>query len=100
MGPAVRDERGDVVVNAERLTRWRSVAHHHPDGPGDDATQWELYDTIATTYPLALEQEQHAMIRQLRSHLPAVPQRQRMALIDRIERSIGQNLEEEVDFGQ
>ena len=86
-------------MSAQRLARWRSLAQR-PDSPDDNAAQWELFDTIETTYPLAFEHEQHAMIRQLRAHLPAVPQDRRMALIDDIERSIGQNLEEDLDLGQ
>lgn len=57
-----------------------------------------LFETIKETYALALEPEQHAMIRQVRSHLPTVPVDERNALIADIERSVGQNIEEEPEY--
>ena len=64
----------------------------------EDAAERTLFETISQTYALALEPEQQAMIRQLRSHLQSVPADERNALIADIERSVGQNLEEELEF--
>ncbi len=81
------------------LTGRRSAGRPPTEGT-EVAAQRELFDTIKATYPVALEQEQHAMIRQLRSHLPTVSEAMRTTLIDDIERSIGQAVEEEADLGQ
>ncbi len=64
----------------------------------EDPAERTLFETIRETYALALEPEQHAMIRQLRSHLPTVPADERNALIADIERSVGQNIEEELEY--
>ena len=42
---------------------------------------------------LRLEPEQHAMIKELRFHLPTIPFGERMVLIDDIENAISQNIE-------
>ncbi len=64
----------------------------------ENPAEQTLFETIRQTYALALEPEQHAMIRQLRSHLPTVPVDERNALIADIERSVGQNIEEELEY--
>lgn len=53
----------------------------------------EIFQTIQSTYVLALESEQRAMVEELRHRLPTIPFGERSALIDDIERSIGENLE-------
>lgn len=68
--------------------------------PADDnRDEQEIFATLEATYPLAGEVEQRAMVEQLRSHLPTIPADRRMALIDAIERAIGENVEwQEQDF--
>ena len=68
------------------------------DHHAEDPRERELFKTIRQTYVLALEPEQRAMIRELRVRMGTVPAVERMALIDDIERSVGQNIEEELDF--
>jgi hypothetical protein len=64
----------------------------------EDLAERELFETIRTTYALALEPEQQAMIKELRNKLGTIPQWERVELINDIETVIGQNLEEEFDF--
>ena len=64
----------------------------------EDPADRTMFETIRETYALALEPEQQAMIRQLRSHLRTVPAHERNALIADIERSVGQDLEEELEY--
>lgn len=66
--------------------------------PLDDPADRQLFETIKATYMLALEPEQHAMVRQLRSQLPSIALPERTELIDDIQNAIGQNLEEEAEF--
>ena len=66
--------------------------------PDEDPAERELFETIKATYALALEPEQHAMVRQLRHRLPTISAEERMELIDDIHNSIGQNVEEEQAF--
>ncbi|MET0864585.1 MAG: hypothetical protein ABWZ98_09655 [Nakamurella sp.] len=61
----------------------------------DAAAERELFETMRTTYAVALEPEQQAMIRELRHHLTTIPADERMALIDDIENAIGQHLEDQ-----
>lgn len=64
-----------------------------PEQRQEDPAERELFETIKATYSLALEPEQHAMITELRSHLPTIGSDERLSLIDDIESSIGQNIE-------
>jgi hypothetical protein len=64
----------------------------------EDPAERETFDTIKSTYPLAFEPEQHAMIKELRSRLSTISAGERTALIDAIERAIGRNIEEQEDF--
>lgn len=64
----------------------------------EDAAEQDLFETIRTTYALALEPEQHAMVKQLRDHLNSIPYEQRLELINAIQEAIGRNLEEEFEF--
>ena len=64
-----------------------------PDQPQEDPAERELFETIKATYALAPEPELHAMIRELRQHLPTLSFRERKALIDDIESAIGQDIE-------
>ena len=66
----------------------------------EDAAEREIFETIRTTYPLALEPEQHAMIRELRDQLQSIPDQQRLGLINEIQKVIGRNLEEEYEIRQ
>ena len=66
--------------------------------PMEDAADRELFETIKATYSLALEPEQHAMVRQLQNGMRTVPQQERMSLIDGIRNAIGQNLEDELEL--
>ena len=59
----------------------------------EDPAERELFETIKGTYALAEEPEQHAMIKELRFHLPTIPSGERMGLIDNIENAIGRNME-------
>ena len=63
------------------------------DQPQEDPAERELFETIKATYALAPEPELHAMIRELRQHLPTLSSRERKALIDDIESAIGQDIE-------
>ena len=51
-----------------------------------------------TTYALALEPEQHAMVNELRDDLRTIRWEERLELINDIQNAIGQNLEEEFEF--
>jgi len=64
-----------------------------PEQPKEAAAERELFETIKSTYALAEEPEQRAMIKQLRSHLPTIPSSELMSLIDEIESAVGQNVE-------
>ncbi len=64
-----------------------------PEQPKEDPAERELFETIKATYALALEPEQHAMIKELRFHLPTISFGERMVLIDDIENAISQNIE-------
>ena len=64
----------------------------------EDPAERELFETIRTTYPLALEPEQQAMIKELRDRMRTIPKGERLELINDIEKAIGQNLEEEFEF--
>lgn len=65
----------------------------------EDAAEREIFETIKATHAFALEPEQRAMIKELRSNLATISSDERMALINDIENSIGQNLEElELDY--
>ena len=65
----------------------------------EDPAERELFETIRATYTFALEPEQHAMIKELRSHLSTISVEERLALIDAVESAIGQNIEgEEFDY--
>jgi hypothetical protein len=64
----------------------------------EDPEERELFETIRTTYALALEPEQNAMIKELREGVRTIPQWERLELINDIENAIGQNLEEEFEF--
>ena len=64
----------------------------------EDPAERELFETIRTTYPLALEPEQHAMVKELRDQLRTIPDEERTELIDDIQKAIGLNLEEEFEF--
>ena len=63
------------------------------DEPQEDPAERELFETIKSTYLLAVEAEQRAMVTELRHHLPTLAFRERTALIDDIETAIGQNIE-------
>ena len=65
------------------------------DRPEEDPGERRLFETIRTTYALALEPEQLAMVRQLRNHLASISFEERTELIDDIQRAIGQNMEDE-----
>jgi hypothetical protein len=65
--------------------------------PTEDPAERGLFETMKATYLLALEPEQHAMINQLRK-MPTIPLEERRALISDIENSVGQKLEEDVEF--
>jgi hypothetical protein len=69
-----------------------------PQETSEDPAEREIFETIKSTYSLALEPEQHAMIKQLRSHLATISVDERVALINAIERSVGQNIEEEQEL--
>ena len=64
-----------------------------PEPHREDPAERELFETIKGTYALAEEPEQHAMIKELRFHLPTIPSGERMGLIDNIENAIGRNME-------
>jgi hypothetical protein len=65
----------------------------------EDPAQRQLFDTIASTYALASEPEQRAMITELRSrHLRSIPEQERERLIDDIRTAVGRDLEDEQDF--
>lgn len=64
----------------------------------EDPAERELFETISATYALALEPEQHAMVKQLRDHLRTIPQEERLGLINSIQEAIGRNLEEEFEY--
>ena len=65
----------------------------------EDPGEREIFETIKSTYMLAFEPEQHAMIKQLRSrHLATIPVNERATLIDAIESAIGQNVEEQEEY--
>ena len=77
---------------------WKGTAVE-PEQPKENPADRELLETIKATYALALEPEQHAMIKELRFNLPTISVDERMVLIDDIENAIGQNMEEqELDF--
>jgi len=61
----------------------------------EDPAEREIFEIIKSTYPLALEPEQHAMIKELRSQLGTISVDERIALIDAIESAVGQNIEEQ-----
>ncbi|MEP6560230.1 MAG: hypothetical protein ABJD68_04030 [Nakamurella sp.] len=63
--------------------------YESPENPAER----ELFEIIKQTYAVVLEAEQQAMRTQLRDHLKTIPAAERMALIDHIETSIGQNLD-------
>jgi len=65
----------------------------------EDPAEREIFETIKATYAFALEPEQQAMVKQLRTHLSTIPVGERVALIDAVESAIGQNIEgEEFDL--
>jgi hypothetical protein len=64
-----------------------------PEQQREDHAERELFETIKGTYALAEEPEQHAMIKELRFHLPTISSGERMGLIDNIENAIGRNME-------
>ena len=69
-----------------------------PQETTEDPAEREIFETIKSTYPFALEPEQHAMIKELRSQLSTISVGERSALIDAIERAVGQNIEQEQEF--
>jgi len=70
-----------------------------PEQAHENPAERELFETIKATYAFALEPEQHAMVKELRSHLSTIPPGERAALIDAVESAIGQNIEgEEFDL--
>jgi len=64
-----------------------------PEQPKEDPAERELFETIKGTYALVQEPEQHAMIKELRFHLPTISSGERMVLIDDIENAVSQNIE-------
>ena len=67
-------------------------AHENP-------AERELFETIKSTYTFALEPEQQAMVKELRSRLSTIAIGERVALINAVESAIGQNIEgEEFDL--
>ncbi len=66
-----------------------------PEKTMEDPTERQIFETIKATYPLALEPEQHAMIKELRSRLGTISFDERRSLINDIENAVGQNIEEE-----
>jgi hypothetical protein len=64
----------------------------------EDPAEREIFETIMTTYALALEPEQRAMVKELRDHLRTIPHEERQELINDIQEAIGRNLEEEFEF--
>ena len=64
-----------------------------PEQHREDPAERELFETIKGTYALAEEPEQHAMIKELRSHLPTISSGERAALIDAIENAVSRNME-------
>jgi hypothetical protein len=66
-----------------------------PDETSENPTEREIFETIKTTYTFALEPEQRAMIKELRSQLATIPVGERTVLINDIENAIGQNIEEQ-----
>jgi len=69
-----------------------------PEAAPEDPAERELFETIKATYTFVLEPEQHAMIKELRSHLTSIPIGERKALIDRIENAVGQNIEDVSEY--
>ena len=66
--------------------------------PKEDPAERGIFETIKATYALALEPEQQAMVQELRTRLPTISLEERMALVDDIQNSIGQNLQEEFEL--
>ena len=66
--------------------------------PREDPAERELFETIRTTYPLALEQEQHAMVTELKDNMSTIPLEERVELINDIQQSIGRIVEEEFEL--
>ena len=65
----------------------------------EDPAERKLFETIKATYAFALEPEQQAMVKELRTHLSTISAGERVALIDAVESAIGQNDEgEEYDL--
>ena len=58
----------------------------------------EIFETIRTTYALAGEPEQHAMVKELRDQLRTIPDEERLELIGDIQNVLRRNLEEEFEF--
>ena len=63
----------------------------------EDPAERKLFETITETNELALEPEQHAMLKELRRYLPTIPADERNALIDDIENAISKT-QDERDF--
>ena len=59
----------------------------------EDPAERALFETIRTTYALALEPEQMAMIKELRHKLTTISAGERTALIDDIESAISRDAE-------
>ena len=76
----------------------RSHRVKHEEQAQEDPAERELFETIRTTYALALEPEQHAMVNELRDDLRTIRWEERSELINDIQNAIGQNLEEEFEF--
>ena len=76
----------------------RSNRVKHEEQAQEDPAERELFETIRTTYALALEPEQHAMVNELRDDLRTIRWEERSELINDIQNAIGQNLEEEFEL--
>ena len=111
-GLGVYERGADVLLAAARIyddvvppfrrpyddPKSRSHRVKHEEQAQEDPAERELFETIRTTYALALEPEQHAMVNELRDDLRTIRWEERSELINDIQNAIGQNLEEEFEF--
>jgi hypothetical protein len=82
-----------------RINCWKMEAAVESARASEDPAEREIFETIKATYAFALEPEQQAMVKQLKTNLSTIPVGQRVALIDAVESAIGQNIEgEEFDL--
>ena len=80
---------GDLCAfTAGTRDRTKGMQHDNGGTTAEDPAERKLFETIRATYALALEPEQHAMIKELRSQ-PADHSRRRANGIDRRHRDCG-----------